>query len=125
MQADELRSQLSQFTGSTSYHRHGLVRNMLLTEGVQFLAENAGAFWLTDAIASYFYEPRAKREEFQVWQLKVDETKRTGILSMTDGNSKQAIISQELDYTDFPMAEISLWLVRDDRYWVLMLPSEY
>jgi hypothetical protein len=125
MRADELCGQLGQFTGSASYQRHGLMPNMLLTEGIVFLATNAAAHWLIDAIASYLYEPRAIQEEFQVWNLAVDEASRKGVLWMSDGNSDTAIIRQELDYTDFPLEKIALWLVRDDRYWVLMLPSEY
>ena len=35
------------------------------------------------------------------------------------------MITQAVEYTDFPLNDISLWLVRDDQHWVLMLPSEY
>lgn len=125
MHPTELRSQLAHFTGSETFTRHGLGRGMLMTEGVAFLAQQAQAHWLTDAIASYLHDARAKREEFQVWQLHVDASSHRGVLSMTDGNSTKPIITQELDYTDFPLAEITLWLVASGKTWVLMLPSEY
>ena len=44
---------------------------------------------------------------------------------MKDGNSDAAMITQAVEYTDFPLNDITLWLVRDDQHWVLMLPSEY
>ena len=68
MHAAELKAQLAQFTGSETLTRHALVRTMLMTEGVAFLAEQAGAYWLATAIASYLHDDRARREEFQVWR---------------------------------------------------------
>jgi hypothetical protein len=42
---------LAQFTGSECFYRHPIVRVLFYTEGVQFLAEKGGAFWLIDEIA--------------------------------------------------------------------------
>ena len=125
MHPTQLAAQLAQFTGSETFTRHGLARSLLMTEGVVFLAQHAQAHWLTDAIASYLHDARAKREEFQVWQLAVDNCTRCAVLSMTDGNSTQPIITQALDYTDFPLREITLWLVSSGSHRVLMLPQEY
>lgn len=44
---------------------------------------------------------------------------------MTDGNSDTPIVTQAIDYTDFPLDEVTLWLVRGGPTWTLMLPSEY
>jgi hypothetical protein len=121
----DLHAQLAQFTGSETFTRHPLVHRVLLTEGVVFLANAAGAHWLTDAIASYLGDHRARREAFQVWRLKVDLQSRRAELVMTDGNSSTPIITQALDYTDFPLDEIAMWLVAESEHWVLMLPSEY
>ena len=125
MNANELEGQLTQFTGSETFTRHGLVRAVLMTEGVAFLAETAGAHWLTDAIASYGHDARASAEPFQVWRLNVDPSTRRATLAMTDGNTDQPIITQGIDYTDFPLQEITLWLVAEGEHRVLMLPSEY
>ena len=125
MHPTQLQAHLAQFTGSATFTRHGLARSVLMTEGVIFLADAAGAHWLTDAIASYVHDPRSRREPFQVWQLSVDPQTRGGRLVMTDGNTDTSIIEQALDYTDFPLEEITLWLVADGRHRVLMLPSEY
>lgn len=125
MHPKQLQVHLAQFTGSETFTGHGLARSVLMTEGVVFLARQAQAHWLTDAIAIYLHDARAKREEFQVWQLSVDGTTRRAVLSMTDGNSTKPIITQLLDYTDFPLDSITLWLVASGNHWVLMLPSEY
>ena len=42
---------LAQFTGSQNFYRHGLVREVLYTEGVEYVVDNAGAYWLLDEIA--------------------------------------------------------------------------
>lgn len=125
MNPTQLAAQLAQFTGSETFTRHGLARSLLMTEGVVFLAEHAQAHWLTDAIASYVHDARAEREEFQAWRLLVDAATRCATLTMTDGNSPTPIITETLDYTDFPLDEITLWLVASGNHRVLMLPQEY
>jgi hypothetical protein len=42
---------LAQFTGSQHFYRHSLVREVLYTEGAQYVADTAGAHWLLDEIA--------------------------------------------------------------------------
>lgn len=125
MDRTELKAQLAQFTGSTTFTCHVLIPRLIMTEGVVFLAEKAGAYWLTDAIASYQYEERVSAEAFQVWTLKVDPTSQNGVLTMADGNSPEPIVTQSLDYTDFPLEVITLWLVDDNWHQIMMLPSEY
>lgn len=125
MEAQLLAAQLAQFTGSVTFTRHSLARSLLMTDGVAFLADAAGAHWLTDAIASYQHEARARAEAFQVWSLVVEASTKKAVLAMTDGNSSIQIIRQEIDYTDFPLAEIVLWAIAQGEERVLMLPSEY
>lgn len=125
MNSNEIRAHLAHFTGSAIFTRHGLVRSVLMTEGVVFLAHAAQAHWLTDAISSYIPDPRASAEQFQAWHLAVDVASRRATLTMTDGNTDQPIITQALDYTDFPLDEIAIWLIAEGSRWVMMLPSEY
>jgi hypothetical protein len=114
-----LQAHLVHFHGSATRTHHAVVPSLLLTEGVVFLAKAAGAHWLTDAIASYVHDPRVREEEFQVWRLAVDANTRTGVITMTDGNSDEAIVTQGLDYTDFPLPEIMVWLVREGARWIM------
>ena len=65
-------SDLRQFTGSENWYRHGLVRDVLYTDGAQYLAEQGGAYWLLDEIAlAQRYKKRVAAQEFQNWTLKV------------------------------------------------------
>jgi hypothetical protein len=41
-----------------------------------------------------------------------------------DGNGHEHA-RQEIPYTDFPLAEITLYACWDGEHWVIMLPSEY
>ena len=100
---------LKQFTASEQFYRHGLSRNHIYTEGVQFLAERAQAYWLLDKIAL---------------QVTVSSD-CSATLTTEDGNGK-VLRTEKLSYTDFPLREIALWSVRNElNGFTIMLPSEY
>lgn len=42
---------LRQFNGSENWYRHSLNRDILYTDGAQYVAEAGGAYWLLDEIA--------------------------------------------------------------------------
>src|SRR5262245_18551467 len=96
------------------------------TEGVKYLAEQAGAYWLIDAIASYQSQPRFVRNErlreLQLWRLIV-RLDRTALLTWSeDSPVEQHLVStQEIEFTDFPLDELTLYVEGD----VLLLPSEH
>ena len=111
---------LRQFTGTEQWHRHPFVRTLLYTDGVQYVAEKGGAYWLIDDIA--FAQRRHKRvaaEAFQLWRLRVHPD-HTATLTCEDGNG-QAVFTKTLTFTDFPLAEIRLYCTNG----VILLPSEY
>lgn len=57
--------------GTDTWHRHHFVHNLYWTDSVGYIAGQAGAFWLIDAIASHLASnKRLKNEPFQVWILK-------------------------------------------------------
>jgi hypothetical protein len=110
---------LRKFTGSETWYRHSLVRKVLYTDGVQYVAEHGGAYWLIDEIAFAQCDRKIAAEGFQVWKLAV-EADHTAILTCTDGNDR-LIHRKRLTFTDFPLDEISFYFTDD----VLLLPSEY
>jgi hypothetical protein len=115
------KAKLNQFTGSDSWYRHPLVRTILYTEGADYLAEHAGAYWLLDEIAfAQHGEKTVAAQEFQVWTLTVDPARRSGRLACADGNDR-IVFEKVIDYTDFPLPEISLWFTNNTIY----LPSEH
>ena len=88
-------SELSSFIGSESFYRHCLGR-LLYTDGVQYLAENAGAYWLINVVASYQHKRRVAREPFQLWTLKVDDRKRA-IVTIQSDSDQEPIITQRIE----------------------------
>lgn len=101
----------------------------MFTDGVNQLRQDADAFWLIDAIASYH-----RQEKFQVWMLKVNISKKTGVLTMRTSykDKGEYEVTQEFEYTNFPLPEIEFY-VKEGGYgtaenWtpclVLMVPNE-
>lgn len=113
--ADDLR----QFTGTEHWYRHPLMRRVLYTDGVKYLAEQAGAYWLIDIIAFAQIDLAVKSVDFQAWTLTVHED-RSATLTCTDGNG-QSLLRQSIPFTDFPLTEVTVWV--EDR--TILLPSEH
>ncbi len=123
----EIQNNMAQSIGTTRYIKHSLNRNLVFTDGVNQLRQDADAFWLIDAIASY-----ERKEVFQVWELIVNADK-SAVLTMKEDSNTPVLVKQEIPYTDFPLEKIRLF-VQDGGYgtaenWVscsvLMLTSEY
>jgi hypothetical protein len=119
-QAKLTKSDLNQFTGSENWYRHGINRNILFTDGAKFVADQAGAYWLLDEIAIIQrHNKRVASEEFQFWKLAV-RPDRTATLTCDDGNGT-IVFTKEIEYTDFPLDEITLYFTNN----VIYLPSEH
>lgn len=117
----EILNNLSQFTGTDGYHRY--MGNMLLTDGTRYMAEACGAFWLLDTIYSVQTNPEINKEEMQVCKLKMTG-ENTCVVTITDGH-KSILHEQDIQFTDFPLDEITLWATVQDKHRVILLPSEY
>ena len=114
---------LSNFWGSQSFFRHWMARNIVYTEGVEFINAN-GAGWLVDAVISHVvHTPKVAREEFVVATLKVNLSKKSAVLTFDDGNDK-VLAKQEIEYTDFPLAEISFYVENNGEGKTMMLIRE-
>lgn len=135
----ELHARLQRFTGSETLCPHFTGR-IFYTEGVHYLAEQAGAYWLIDAIASWQTQPKVRAAPFQIWRLQVHADRSATLIGAEDideqGHPVHArnaaeraaghwtrgpLARQAIEWTDFPLEEIKLYL----QHGVLMLPSEY
>ncbi len=114
-----LLDNLAQFTGTERYYR--LNRKCVFTDGIKYLADTAGAYWLLDAAASYLLE-LGTDDWFVLVRLVVNDSK--AFLTLEDGNGSVRA-QQAIGYTDFPLGEQVLYASWDSEHWVLMLPSEY
>lgn len=121
--AADLKCTLAQFCGTTQWYRSPL--GLLYTDGIKYLADEAGAYWLIDAIASY--QPKLRRKpglaEFQVWILNrnTEDTGPAAVLLCYDDMPGKVQIRQEIEYTEFPLDRIKLCVENN----VLLLPSEH
>ena len=123
MNSNNLEQELRQFTGTEAYTRwSALFRNFVLTDGALYLAENAGAFWLMDAIASHLGS--YKNEGFVVAHLCMIGSTGKWSLLLEDGNDN-TLAEQIIEYSDFPLDEITLYVIAQEDLRVILLPSEY
>jgi hypothetical protein len=112
---------LNQFTGSQTFTRWTPISNSVLTEGALYVADQAGAYWLFDAIQSHLDETKADWAQ-TVLTVNNDDSAE---LVMTNGND-DPLSSQKVPFTDFPQKQITIWSVRNELgAHTHMLPSEY
>jgi hypothetical protein len=96
-------------------------RTVLFTDGAKHVADAGGAYWLLDEIAlAQRSEKAVAAEEFQVWTLTVDVSRHTATLTCDDGNG-EIVFTKAIAFTDFPVAEVTLWFANNTIY----LPSEH
>ena len=126
----EIENFMAQCYGTDKpYTIHSLCKRLVFTDSIKVIREMANCFWLVDAIASY--QHKLTKQSFQVWKLVCDVELHTAILTCGDGNGNE-LVKQEIEYTDFPLSEITLWaelggyMSKGDwvEAMVLMVPSE-
>ena len=117
MEKAEILKNLSQFCCSENYYKVSPLSKLNCTDGVQFLRETCQSYWLTDIIASY--QNGFNLGNFQTWKLKLNKTGNGAKIECFDDDKR--LIVQRIQFTDFPLDEITLWCVDG----VILLPSEY
>lgn len=133
---------LDSFTGGGQFYRHWSKR-AVFSEGVKFLADEAGAYWLIDAIVSYLgsFQLRKAMEAddrlrgMQFWKLEVSppehaasnptENYPSAVLTCRADSGVEPVIKQGIGYTDFPLKSVEIWVAMNPCGWTLFLPSEY
>lgn len=122
------QADLDQFIGTSCYYRY--LFGLKLTDGVKYLADNAGggAYWLLDIIASYQTSKKVRGEGFQLWELKLVEKSKDphinnqpAVVTMKSDSDRPNIVRQTIMHTDFPLESVKLYLIDG----VILLPSEY
>ena len=113
--AEEL-DKFCQFHGTEHYYKH--FTGLLYTDGIKYLADITKCHWFIDVVASYQY--KLKDVHFQIWKLRVAEDGR-GLVTMCEDIDEPILVSQWMDYTDFPLDEIEVYCIDN----VMLLKSEY
>lgn len=122
---------LDQFIGDDIRYTHPLNRNVIYTPGVRYLAQAGAAYWLIDAIASYFVSDEmhqamkrdSRLKSLQFWRLDVKDER--GVLTAVADTGIEPFIRQEIEYTDFPLECVEIWAGFDGSLWTFYLPSEH
>jgi hypothetical protein len=131
MTPEEIQAGLANFTGTEQYHRFSvLFSRHIITDGVKWLCDNTGCYWLLDAIASHharcMKDPQLKQIQFWTLTVHPKDTKRKHMATLTCARDEgDNAFKQEILYTDFPMPEIKLWVQPNAGNFVIFLPSEY
>ena len=119
MNTQEFQSALSHFTGTQNYYR--VMPRLIITDGVKYLANKANSYWLVSAIYSHLVTQPIHSESVVARLVVSGETAN---LVLEDGND-QVICEQHIEYTDFPLDEVTIYCSYQERLWVLLLASEY
>ncbi|HCX20531.1 MAG TPA: hypothetical protein DHN29_01365 [Cytophagales bacterium] len=120
----EIEQQLGHFTGTEKYWSYNLLGcGLKLTDGVHWLAEKAGCFWLLDIIVSTMTIEKVRKEPFRSVKLTLSEAKDdTSWKVVIDDGNENVLYEQEGELTDFPLSGgIQLYWIDD----VVLLTSEY
>ncbi|MBD2212942.1 hypothetical protein H6G27_24140 [Nostoc linckia FACHB-104] len=131
---EDIKQQLTCFTGTTRYYRFSqLFAYLLLTDGTKYLAEACKCYWLIEEIAVLQIHPHIYHhptlQMIQFWTLVVRKDSTATLWCEWDEG--KTVYTKEISYTTFPFAKIRLWVQpfsysKDGkREWVIHLPSEY
>jgi hypothetical protein len=123
METITIREELKMFRGTTEYHKHLFPGKspIILTDGCKYIRDECKAYWLFDAILSYQCDKILRDIKFQVWELKRLKVDLSWQLTCREDTGKKPLISQSIEFSDFPLDYIKIWLI--DK--VTLLPSEY
>ena len=122
-----IAEQLSHCTGSEHCHRHSFMRSFCYTDGIQTLAELAGAYWLIDLAASHQLNRKVRIEPFQLWSIRKlpDTAQNAAVVECRRDSGEKPLCRQYISHTDFPFDELGdtyEWYVCDQ---MMLLKSEY
>jgi hypothetical protein len=110
--AELVRMYERQTVGTENWHLHWL--GITYTDGLKYLADTCGAYWLIDAVASYqpsIRKHHPRQVDFQVWRIRkvasgawvLDAWSDTpGQGESEDGPASVLLARQEIEASDFP-----------------------
>lgn len=128
------QTELAYFHGTEQYHKSNMFSGdrLIHTDGVQYVAENGGAYWLLDLIASHYGSVAqwcVNCGGFATITLRKNKSGNGARVRVGDGNGNEKTL-QMVPFTDFPFDELGnnefkMFIQNDGSRLVMMLPSEY
>jgi hypothetical protein len=122
---------LSHCTGTEGYHKLTFMSRLLCTDGVKLVADQCGAYWLVDLVASHLPNVVRKlgRDGWLYFcYLTVKDGKAVVEFKRDVGKQHKALARQEIEYTDFPEGEHTFYIQsmdEENRMYCMMVPQEY
>jgi len=92
-----------------------------ISDACKFLLDNCDSSFLFDEIIKAQDLKILKGAKFQVWVLRRSKKDLSWILSCQQNSDKKLLIRQIVEFRNFPIEEITIWLI--DK--VALLPSEH
>lgn len=134
----EFHEMLPHFYGTEHYYKLGFPSTAIITDGVKYVAEKVGAYWLFQDIDLYIkFNPKIKKEEFVIWKLIIKEDSTATLTAYRDydkDNSKTKNFKSyglkkfDIPFTDFKsstgLSDFTIYSSNTDRL-IIFLPSEY
>ncbi|MBP9726878.1 MAG: hypothetical protein KBD83_05395 [Gammaproteobacteria bacterium] len=133
-EAVKLLGEDEQYEEKRVMQRHSLskgvaCRYMVYTCGVFDWAKTHRAHWLIDLITLKLLPILMQKAQDRFYSLKIKINNRKGVIIVTDGNSEESILEENLSYADFSEAiDLTFFLVstnNEDTQYCLMFPNEY
>ena len=116
---------LGQFTGSEHLYAHPISKKLVYTDGIRYVAEQAGAYWLLDILALQVAGRAINdREPFGVVFLHV-ENGSASLEVWDDVPVNRFLFQQNIEFTDFPEGRWKFYITWDGERATLMLTTEY
>ena len=122
---NHLAALTKQFIGTEKYYKNSLFPRYRYTEGVKFVAETVGAYWLIDYIfPRYMTIVKKHKVENLYWHFKIDSSDENEgpmiLIKVQDGDCRE-LENYEIGFTDFPNGDFEIWMHGG----ILHLPSEH
>ena len=112
-----LVNDLDNFTGTENWYRHNLMHDTVYTDGVKYFADQAGAYWFLDIMATELFELQQDNPFISVEMTVKDQA---ALITATDGN-ETTIWDKKISFTDCPEGTYKFFMIDN----VFLLRSEY
>lgn len=113
-----IANELRHFIGTEQYYK-SIVPTLVYTDGIQYMAEKCGAYWLIDLVASYQTKKFKASYGFQLWKITLIEDNKA-VVTCKEDTGRPNIVEQHIEFTDFPF-DYEFYVVDG----VLMVKTEY
>ncbi|MBP9727588.1 MAG: hypothetical protein KBD83_09040 [Gammaproteobacteria bacterium] len=126
----QLRYALRGFTCTENWYSHPLTKRLVYTDGVRHLAQICESYWLIDLIALQFLPELIRTSSDWFYSVRINVSDhQTGVVIVTDENSKKPILTERLSYTTFPKVKDFMLFIEsmdhENNTFCLLLPSEH